>query len=80
MANWFRQAVRAPVTFIVQIGCYFEDVARSNASKYGQDGNPIFTAYGEIMKGRGYVKPELAGFLRTPARSFEAVKALRNGL
>lgn len=38
--------------------CYTE-VHRSNMSKLGQDGKPIYREDGKVMKGPGYSKPNL---------------------
>ena len=42
------------------------EVARSNWSKYNEDGRPDFDANGKIMKGPSYSPPELEPFLSKP--------------
>lgn len=42
----------------------FAEVQRSNMSKLGLDGKPIYSDAGKIMKGPNFSEPELAQFLR----------------
>ena len=42
----------------------FEEIARSNFSKLGADGQPIFRSDGKILKGPHHFDPELAHILR----------------
>ena len=42
--------------------CYHE-VHRSNMSKLGADGKPIYREDGKVMKGPGYFEPDLEGIL-----------------
>jgi NTP pyrophosphatase (non-canonical NTP hydrolase) len=42
----------------------FAEVHRSNMSKLGEDGKPIFRSDGKIMKGPHYFKPDLKSFLK----------------
>ena len=44
------------------------EVDRSNFSKFGKDGQPIFDENGKIKKGPHYVKPNLEPFLPSPER------------
>lgn len=44
------------------------EVDRSNFSKFGRDGQPIFDENGKIKKGPHYSKPNLAPFLPSPER------------
>jgi len=37
----------------------FEEIQRSNMSKLGSDGNPIYREDGKIMKGPNYFKPDI---------------------
>lgn len=37
----------------------FEEIQRSNMSKLGEDGKPIFRGDGKIMKGPNYTPPDL---------------------
>ena len=41
----------------------FAEVQRSNMSKLGQDGKPIYNEKGKVMKGPNYVEPNLKQFL-----------------
>jgi predicted HAD superfamily Cof-like phosphohydrolase len=37
----------------------FDEIHRSNMSKLGRDGNPVYREDGKIMKGPDYTQPEL---------------------
>ena len=41
----------------------FKEVQRSNMSKLGKDGKPIFNEKGKVMKGPNYTKPSLKKFV-----------------
>ncbi len=41
----------------------FEEIQRSNMSKLGEDGKPIFREDGKVMKGPGYFKPDIKRIL-----------------
>ena len=41
----------------------FEEVQKSNMSKLGDDGKPIYNEDGKVMKGPKYFKPDLKKFL-----------------
>ena len=41
----------------------FAEVQRSNMSKLGQDGKPIYNEKGKVMKGPNYFEPNLKQFL-----------------
>ena len=41
----------------------FKEVQRSNMSKLGKDGKPIFNEKGKVMKGPNYTKPSLKKFI-----------------
>ena len=41
----------------------FTEVQRSNMSKLGKDGKPIYNEKGKVMKGPNYFKPNLKQFL-----------------
>lgn len=41
----------------------FREIQRSNMSKLGADGKPIYREDGKVMKGPGYFKPDIAGLL-----------------
>lgn len=40
------------------------EIQASNLSKLGSDGKPILRAYGKVLKGPGYHRPDVAGVLR----------------
>ena len=41
----------------------FNEIQRSNMSKLGEDGNPIFRGDGKILKGPGYTPPNIGSIL-----------------
>ena len=41
----------------------FEEIQRSNMSKLGADGNPIYREDGKVLKGPNYFKPNIASIL-----------------
>ena len=41
----------------------FDEIQRSNMSKLGADGKPIYRADGKVLKGPNYFKPDLAKIL-----------------
>ena len=49
------------VTFDLPIDEVFERVHRSNMSKLGDDGKPIYREDGKVMKGPNYQPPKLDG-------------------
>ena len=50
--------------FGVDLDKCFDEVQRSNMSKFGEDGNPIYNDAGKVMKGPNYFKPDLSKFLK----------------
>jgi predicted HAD superfamily Cof-like phosphohydrolase len=42
----------------------FEEIQRSNMSKLGGDGQPIYREDGKVMKGPNYFKPDIESILR----------------
>ena len=42
----------------------FDEVQRSNMSKLGENGKPIYNEYGKVMKGPNYFKPNLKKFIK----------------
>ena len=40
----------------------FDEIQKSNMSKLGKDGNPIFREDGKVMKGPNYFKPDFKKF------------------
>lgn len=47
-----------------KIEAVFEEIQRSNMSKLGADGNPIYREDGKVLKGPSYFKPKIAEILR----------------
>lgn len=41
----------------------FEEIQRSNMSKLGADGKPIYREDGKVLKGPNYFKPDIEGIL-----------------
>lgn len=41
----------------------FEEIQRSNMSKLGTDGKPIYREDGKVLKGPNYFKPDIKGVL-----------------
>lgn len=41
----------------------FEEIQRSNMSKLGDDGEPIYREDGKVLKGPNYFKPNIEGIL-----------------
>jgi len=49
--------------FGINLDDCFEEVQKSNMSKLGKDGKPIYNEHGKVMKGPNYFKPNLNKFL-----------------
>ena len=49
--------------FGINLDNCFDEVQRSNMSKLGDDGKPIYNEQGKVMKGPNYFKPDLKKFL-----------------
>ena len=49
--------------FGINLDNCFEEVQKSNMSKLGGDGKPIYNEFGKVMKGPKYFKPDLKKFL-----------------
>jgi predicted HAD superfamily Cof-like phosphohydrolase len=41
----------------------FNEIQRSNMSKLGEDGNPIYREDGKVLKGPNYFKPDITAIL-----------------
>ena len=50
--------------FGINLDKCFDEVQRSNMSKLGEDGKPIYNELGKVMKGPKYFKPDLNKFLK----------------
>ena len=49
--------------FGIDLDKCFDEVQRSNMSKLGEDGKPIYNESGKVMKGPNYFKPDLLKFI-----------------
>ena len=52
-------------SFGINLDDCFSEVQRSNMSKLGVDGKPIFNESGKVLKGPNYFKPDLKKYIRT---------------
>ena len=50
--------------FGIDLDKCFAEVQRSNMSKLGEDGKPIYNDQGKVMKGSRYYKPNLKQFIK----------------
>ena len=50
--------------FGVNLDQCFEEVQKSNMSKLGKDGEPIYNEHGKVMKGPNYFKPDFSKFIK----------------
>ena len=50
-------------SFGINLDKCFDEVQKSNMSKLGKDGKPIYNEHGKVMKGPDYFKPDLSKFL-----------------
>tara|TARA_B100001778_G_scaffold233814_1_gene194783 strand:+ start:927 stop:1295 length:369 start_codon:yes stop_codon:yes gene_type:complete len=50
-------------SFGIDLDKCFDEVQKSNMSKIGSDGKPIYNEAGKVMKGPNYFKPNLSKFL-----------------
>ena len=49
--------------FGINLDNCFDEVQRSNMSKLGNDGKPIYNEHGKVMKCPNYFKPDLSKFV-----------------
>ena len=50
--------------FGINLDKCFDEVQRSNMSKLGEDGKPIYNEQGKVMKGPKYFQPDLGKFIK----------------
>ena len=50
--------------FGVNLDECFDEIQKSNMSKLGEDGKPIYNEAGKVMKGPNYFKPDISKFLK----------------
>ena len=53
----------AGIAFGIDLDKCFDEVQRSNMSKLGSDGKPIYNEQGKVMKGPNYFEPNLKKFI-----------------
>ena len=53
----------AGIAFGIDLDKCFDEVQRSNMSKLGKDGKPIYNEHGKVMKGPKYFEPNLKKFI-----------------
>ena len=49
--------------FGINLDKCFDEVQRSNMSKLGEDGKPIYNESGKVLKGPNYFKPDLSKYI-----------------
>lgn len=64
LADLIYVALGAAISYGIPIDAVFEEVQRSNMSKLGEDGKPIYRADGKVLKGPGFFEPDLAKIIR----------------
>jgi len=57
--------------FGIDLDTCFTEVHRSNMSKLGIDGKPIYREDGKVLKGRGYTPPQLAKIIQAKIQGQE---------
>ena len=50
--------------FGINLDDCFDEVQRSNMSKLGEDGKPLYNEHGKVMKGPKYFQPNLGKFIK----------------
>ena len=50
--------------FGIDLDKCFDEVQRSNMSKLGEDGKPLYNEHGKVMKGPKYFQPNLGKFIK----------------
>jgi len=61
----------AALCYGLDIDLCFKEVHRSNMSKLGSDGNPLYREDGKVLKGPNYSSPDLGAVLYSPETSNE---------
>ncbi len=49
----------AALSFGIDLDAVVDEIHRSNMSKLGEDGKPIYREDGKVLKGSGYFRPDL---------------------
>ncbi|HWD24999.1 MAG TPA: hypothetical protein VG368_06015 [Acidimicrobiales bacterium] len=67
----------AAVTFGIPIDEVFDEVHRSNMTKLGPDGSPIYREDGKVLKGPAFEPPDVIGVLARDAPNSTIVESWR---
>jgi NTP pyrophosphatase (non-canonical NTP hydrolase) len=62
LADLMYVTIGTAVTFGLPLEQVFAEVHRSNMSKLGKDGKPVYREDGKVLKGPGYFEPQLERF------------------
>lgn len=58
-------------SFGIDLDKCFEEVHRSNMSKLGEDGKPIYREDGKVLKGENFSEPNLKGIISTDKKVWQ---------
>ena len=58
-------------SFGIDLDKCFEEVHRSNMSKLGEDGKPIYREDGKVLKGENFSEPNLKGIISTDKKLWQ---------
>jgi len=61
LADLVYVAIGAAITYGVPFDKIFNEVQRSNMSKLGRDGKPIYREDGKVLKGPDFYEPDIKG-------------------
>jgi len=61
LADLVYVAIGAAITYGVPFDRIFNEVQRSNMSKLGRDGKPIYREDGKVLKGPDFYEPDIKG-------------------
>ena len=64
LADLMYVTIGTAVTFGLPLEEVFAEVHKSNMSKLGDDGKPIYRADGKVLKGNNYKEPDLDQFFK----------------
>ena len=53
------------VSYGIPLDEVFSEIHRSNKSKLGEDGKPIYREDGKVLKGPNFFKPDVAGIIKS---------------
>lgn len=63
LADLVYVAIGAAISYGIPFDEIFNEVQKSNMSKLGEDGLPIYADYGKVLKGPNFVEPDIKGIL-----------------